>query len=57
MSTRSKIENLIAVKTQLAEKYERKANGEGSKPAKAKAMRRAKSFRQQATTYSHMLKD
>ncbi len=56
MSKRSKIENLIKVKTELAEKYERFAANSNSKPARAKAQIRAKSFRQQATNLSFMLK-
>ena len=54
MSKLSKIENLIKVKTELAEKYESRATGKGSKPAKAKAARRAKSYRQQAKNLSFM---
>ncbi|MDA7980335.1 MAG: hypothetical protein MPJ50_16370 [Pirellulales bacterium] len=54
MSARAKIDNLVKVKTQLAEKYERLAAEANSKPARAKAMRRAKSFRQQASNLSRL---
>lgn len=54
MSSRSKIENLLQVKTQLAEKWERFAANSNSKPARVKAMRRAKSYRQQVANLSRM---
>jgi hypothetical protein len=41
-------ENLVQVKTELADKYERLARTRGSKPAKLRLLRRAERFRQQA---------
>lgn len=48
MSKRSRLENIVGVKTALAEKYERLAIARSSKPAKARLARQAERFRQQA---------
>jgi hypothetical protein len=48
MSKKSSIENLAKVKTDLADKYLRLANARKSKPAKARLLRHAERFRQQA---------
>jgi hypothetical protein len=41
-------ENIVKVKTALAEKYERRARNCNSKPAKARLEHQAERFRQQA---------
>ena len=48
MSKKSQIENIVKVKTALAEKYERLARDRSSKPAKARLVRHAERFRSQA---------
>jgi hypothetical protein len=48
MSKKSSTENLAKVKTDLADKYLRLANVRSSKPAKARLLRHAERFRQQA---------
>jgi hypothetical protein len=48
MSKKTIKENLVNVKTELAEKYLRLANERSSKPAKARLLRHAERFRQQA---------
>lgn len=48
MSKRSRLENIVGIKTALAEKYERLAIARSSKPAKARLARQAERFRQQA---------
>jgi hypothetical protein len=48
MSKKSSMENLGNVKTALADKYLRLANVRKSKPAKARLLRHAERFRQQA---------
>lgn len=48
MSNKSHAENIVKVKTALAEKYERLARDRTSKPAKARLQRRAERFRAQA---------
>jgi hypothetical protein len=48
MSKKSHRENLVAVKTGLADKYMRLAQVCRSKPAKARLLRHAERFRQQA---------
>jgi hypothetical protein len=48
MSRKSNSENIVKVKTALAEKYLRLANARKSKPAKDRLLRHAERFRQQA---------
>ena len=48
MSKKTSKENLVQVKTALAEKYMRLANDRSSKPVKARLLRHAERFRQQA---------
>jgi hypothetical protein len=48
MSKKSQSENIAKVKTALADKYVRLANERSSKPAKARLLRHAERFRQQA---------
>jgi hypothetical protein len=48
MSKKSTTKNLLEVKTALADKYLRLANARKSKPAKARLLRHAERFRQQA---------
>ena len=48
MTPRSQLENIHAVKTALADKYERLARKRRSKPARATLLRHAERFRQQA---------
>ena len=48
MSKKSQSENIVKVKTALAEKHLRLANTRKSKPAKARLLRHAERFRQQA---------
>jgi hypothetical protein len=48
MSKKSQSKNLIAVKTALADKYQRLARTRRSKPAKARLLRHAERFRSQA---------
>jgi len=45
----SQRENIVQVKTSLADKYERLARTRRSKPAKLRLLRHAERFRQQAT--------
>jgi hypothetical protein len=48
MAKKSQVENMVQVKTALAEKYERLARDRSSKPMKARLIRRAERFRAQA---------
>jgi hypothetical protein len=48
MSKKSQAENIVKVKTALAEKYERLARDRSSKPMKARLERHARRFRAQA---------
>lgn len=48
MTQKSEVENLVRVKTALAEKYERRARNLKSQPGKATAKRTAKRYREQA---------
>lgn len=49
MTKKSELKNIVEVKTALADKYERLARVRGSKPGKARLLRRAERFRAQAT--------
>jgi hypothetical protein len=48
MTKKSRNQNIVAVKTALADKYLRLAQVRRSKPAKARLLRHAERFRQQA---------
>lgn len=48
MTSKRIVENIVRVKTALAEKYERRARNLKSQPAKATAKRTAKRHREQA---------
>jgi hypothetical protein len=48
VSKKSQVENIVKVKTALADKYERLARDRSSKPAKARLIRHAERFRSQA---------
>jgi hypothetical protein len=48
MTKKSQTKNLVQVKTQLAEKYERLARVRKSKPARENLLRHADRFRSQA---------
>jgi hypothetical protein len=48
MSEKSQRENIVRVKTALADKYERLARARSSKPAKLNLLRHSKRFRDQA---------
>jgi hypothetical protein len=48
VSKKSAVENIVKVKTELANKYERLARDRSSKPMKARLLRRAERFRSQA---------
>jgi hypothetical protein len=48
MSKKSEQENIVKVKTALAEKYDRLARVRSSKPHKARLQRHAERFRSQA---------
>jgi hypothetical protein len=48
MSKTAQAENIVQVKTALADKYERLARTRRSKPARARLLRRAERFRSQA---------
>lgn len=48
MTKQSEAKNIVAVKTALAEKYQRLALERKSKPAKARLLRHSKRFRAQA---------
>ena len=48
MTHQSQIENIVQVKTALADKYERLARMRRSKPAKLRLLRHAERFRHQA---------
>ena len=48
MTHKSEVENLVRVKTALAEKYERRAQNRKSQTGKAAAKRTAKRYREQA---------
>ena len=48
MTHQSHIENIVEVKTALADKYERLARMRRSKPAKQRLLRHAERFRHQA---------
>jgi hypothetical protein len=48
MSEKSQRENIVQVKTALADKYERLARTRRSKPAKLNLLRHSKRFRDQA---------
>jgi len=56
MTRRTEIENLLNVKTALAEKYERLARQRSSKPLKKRLFRQAEAYRQQAADLSEKLK-
>jgi hypothetical protein len=49
MTRKSEVENLVRVKTALAEKYERRARNRKSRPGQATAKRTAERYRQQAS--------
>jgi len=51
MSKKTSKDNMVALKTELAEKYVRLANERSSKPAKARLLRHAERFRQQAANH------
>jgi hypothetical protein len=48
MSLSAQDDNIIKVKTELADKYERLARTRRSKPARARLLRHSKRFRSQA---------
>lgn len=48
MTRKSEVENIVRVKTELAEKYERRARNLKSQPGKATAKRTATRHREQA---------
>lgn len=48
MAGKETLENLVQVKTALADKYERRAQTLKSKPGKASALRQSRKHRQQA---------
>jgi flagellar biosynthesis/type III secretory pathway chaperone len=48
LSKKSEVQNIVKVKTELANKYERLARDRSSKPMKARLLRRAERFRSQA---------
>jgi hypothetical protein len=48
MTQHSQLENIVEVKTALADKYERLARTRRSKPAKLRLLRHAERFRHQA---------
>ena len=48
MTQKSEVENIIQVKTDLADKYERLARACHSKPARLRLLRQAERFRSQA---------
>jgi hypothetical protein len=48
MTKKSELNNIVEVKTALADKYERLARARQSKPGKARLLRRAERFRAQA---------
>lgn len=48
MTRKSQLQNIVDVKTALADKYEQLARTRRSKPAKARLLRRAERFRSQA---------
>jgi len=48
MTLKSEVDNLVRVKTALAEKYERRARNRKSQPGKATAKRNATRYREQA---------
>jgi hypothetical protein len=48
MTQKSQVQNIIQVKTALADKYERLARKRRSKPARLTLLRHAKRFRDQA---------
>jgi hypothetical protein len=48
MTKKSQAKNLVAVKTALADKYERLARTRRSKPAKMRLLRHSERFRAQA---------
>jgi hypothetical protein len=48
MTQKSQLENIVQVKTALADKYERLARKRRSKPAKLNLLRHSKRFRDQA---------
>ena len=48
MTQKSTQENIVQVKTALADKYERLARARRSKPGKQRLLRRVERFRQQA---------
>ncbi len=48
MTRKSEVENLVRVKTALAEKYERRMNNRKSQTGKATAKRTATRYREQA---------
>lgn len=52
MSSRSGVENFIAVKNALADKYERLSRTRRSQPAKLRLLRHSKRFRDQAANAS-----
>jgi hypothetical protein len=48
VSKKSQVDNVVKVKTALADKYERLARVRSSRPAKARLQRHAERFRSQA---------
>lgn len=52
MTKKSQVENIVKVKTALADKYEQLARIRSSKPAKARMMRHSERFRAQANNAS-----
>ncbi len=52
MTKKSQSENLVKVKTALADKYERLARRRRSKPARERLLRHAERFRSQAANVS-----
>ncbi len=49
MNKKAQLQNIIEVKTALADKYERLARTRRSKPGKARLLRHSERFRSQAT--------
>ena len=52
MNKKAQLENIIQVKTALADKYERLARTRRSKPGKARLMRHSERFRSQAMNHA-----
>jgi hypothetical protein len=53
---RTELENLIQVKADLADKYERLAADRSSKPRKTRLIRRAEAYRQQFLNLAEKLR-